>query len=260
MKSTLQALGSVVRVQTSTRETRTGKFYPSCAATGFFYASSSQELYLVTNKHVVYNREQAHFPEILIIHIPIIKSGMTRPIKTHRLKLYDRKTKRKRWQTPDDPRVDIVAIKVDIATIKIDVNEKIGFVPLSNKDTLPEGGQFIIGSPTLVLGFPESPEPDKIQFYDKVLNFPVARFATIATLPQFPFNKRRYFLVDAKLHPGMSGSPVASVPRAIYTKDDTTVYDDVNSYLVGILSAGWPSLELNAVWPAQLIEEAISLK
>lgn len=256
MTSILAAMGSVVRVETSTRELRTGKLYAFGAATGFFYVSSSQELYLVTNKHVVRSEKQAHFPEILIVHIPVIRSGATRATKRLKLRLHDRKTRRKLWQMPNDPRVDIAAVKVDTAVIKIDVNEKAGFGYLSGKDALPKGAEFIIGSPTVVLGFPASPEPDKTQFYDEFLNFPIARFGTIATLPQFPFNKERYFLVDAKLHPGMSGSPVVSVPGSPYTKGGKILLDDGDSYLVGILSAGWPSLELNAVWPVQLVEEA----
>jgi S1-C subfamily serine protease len=138
MTSILAAMGSVARVETSTRELRTGRFYPSFAATGFFYVSSSQELYLVTNKHVVRSEEKAHFPEILTVHVPVIRSGMTRTTKRHRLRLYDRKNKRKLYQTPKDSRVDVAAIKVDTAVIKIDVNEKAGFVPLSGKDTLPK--------------------------------------------------------------------------------------------------------------------------
>jgi S1-C subfamily serine protease len=256
MKSIVGAMGSVVRVETSTRDPRTGRSYFSCAATGFFYANSSQELYLVTNKHVIRDEKKAHFPEILIVHIPVLKSRATRATKTLELRLHDRHTRRKLWQTPKDPRVDIAAVKINRGAVKIDVSEKAFYTYLSGKDALPKGAELTIGSPAVVLGFPESPEPDKIQFYDESLNFPIARFGSIATLPQFPFNKKRYFLVDAKLHHGMSGSPVVSLPGSPSTKDGEIILDDVESYLVGILSAGWPYLELNAVWPARLIEEA----
>jgi hypothetical protein len=125
---------------------------------------------------------------------------------------------------------------------------------LSNKDMLAAGSKFVFGSQAVVFGFPKG------AFYDEFTNFPIARIATIATLPWLPFNKKRCFLVDAKLQEGMSGSPVVSMPRAICEKDNKLVDSDLNCYLLGIFSSEWSwgdePLGLNTVWWPELIEEA----
>ena len=136
-----------------------------------------------------------------------------------------------------------------------------GITELSIKDALPTRSYLSFGSPAVVLGFPGLEGYDT-QLYDEFSNFPVARHATIATWPSFTFTSRplslykeRCFLVDAKLHRGMSGSPVLSLPKSIYTKDGKPVNNDVNYYFAGILSAGSSELELHVVYWAELLEE-----
>lgn len=215
-------------------------------ATGFLYKNKIGQPYLVTNKHVVYSPRDDYYPDFLLAHV---RTDMKAVSKTKPIRFELNKGRVKMWSTPADKRVDIAALKIDEAIIKD------CFVTyLSNEDVLPAGSYFALGSQAIVFGFPKG------AFYDEFTNFPVARMATIATLPWLAFNKQRCFLVDAKLQEGMSGSPVVSMPRSIYEKDSKHVYDDVNCYLLGIFSSEWlwgdEPLGLNTAWWPELIEEA----
>lgn len=257
MQTIFQASASVVRLENRLR-----------LATGFFYKNSSDELYLVTNKHVLYDKRwRSDPPKILRAYIPVwTRKGESRStVIPVTIPLYDRKTRARKWKTPNDRKVDIAALKID-EKLEHDLKGKDpAIVEFSQKhDVLPTGCYLALGSPVVVLGFPGL---EGRQFYDEFSNLPIARHATIATLPPFSFTlpssavherifKQRFFLVDGELGPGMSGSPVVSAPKSIYTKKGEPIYDDVHSYLVGILSAGEPSLKLHAVWWPELIEEA----
>jgi len=246
MKSISKALLSVVRLDVFKSEVGITKNALLSKATGFLYKNSSGQLYLITNKHVVHSPGDDYYPDFLLAYV---RTGMNAPSKTKdiRFELYNDRVKM--WGTPAGKRVDVAALRVDEDMLK-------GcFVAyLSNQDVLPAASYFELGSQAVVLGFPKG------GFYDEFSNFPIARVATIATLPWLAFNKRRCFLVDAKLHEGMSGSPVVSLPRSVYQKNSEPICDDVNSYLLGIFSSEWlwgdEPLGLNTVWPPELIEEA----
>jgi len=165
-----------------------------------------------------------------------------------RLELYA--SKRARWRIPADKKADVAVLPIAYEDLP---GESVA-VPLSNADALPKSCHSTLGSQAMVLGFPKG------AFYDPSSNFPVCRIATIATLPWLTFKKRNCFLIDARLHEGMSGSPVISMPRSIYEKDNKPVYNDVRCYLLGIFSSEWlwggEPLGLNTVWPTDLVEEA----
>ena len=57
----------------------------------------------------------------------------------------------------------------------------------------------------LVIGYPR-------MFYDKVNLFPIVKSGIIASKWQGMLNGKPYFLIDAKLFPGSSGSIVISKP------------------------------------------------
>lgn len=64
-----------------------------------------------------------------------------------------------------------------------------------------------LGQAVLILGFP-------LGFHDTLHNLPIVRSAIIASSFSHPFKGEPYFLTDARLHRGMSGSPViANWPR-----------------------------------------------
>ena len=112
----------------------------------------------------------------------------------------------------------------------------------------------------MVLGYP-------LDFYDELNHFPIARSAGVATWPWFGFDRKPCFLIDARLHPGMSGSPVLSSPgsiigRSTKSTSKSTSKTEQEVFLLGIFSAEmhvqWEPLGLNVVWHASIIEDIIS--
>jgi hypothetical protein len=249
MSTVNKALFSVVRVEAYQRETGITQNALLWGATGFLYENFNKELFLVTNKHVVWDQREGYRPDFLLIYIRSKREVWS---KTKPVRLELRTDVQKKWKGHSDRRIDIAALPLDYK----DLPEDMVALPLSHTDILPKEYNFALGSQALVLGFPKG------AFYDEFSNFPIARIATIATLPWLAFNKKPCFLIDAKLQEGMSGSPVVSMPRAIYEKDGKATYNDVRCYLMGIFSSEWlwggEPLGLHTVWSATLIEETTS--
>lgn len=62
-----------------------------------------------------------------------------------------------------------------------------------------------VGDDALVIGYPRG-------YYDEFSKFPIIKSGIIASKWGMPFNGQPYFLIDAKLFPGSSGSLVISRP------------------------------------------------
>jgi S1-C subfamily serine protease len=99
-----------------------------------------------------------------------------------------------------------------------------------------------------IIGYP-------LGFYDEANNLPVHRRASSASSYGVEFNGKPYFLVDANLHPGTSGSPVVNTHHTLFRRGGCG-----ESYsLFGMHSAqfavGGNPLGLNIVWYANLLPE-----
>lgn len=103
-----------------------------------------------------------------------------------------------------------------------------------------------IGHQTLIVGYP-------MGFYDRIQNFPITKSGTLASPYPIYFERKPFFLIDANLTSGMSGSPVI-VP--------TMGVPSFPASLLGVFSAEYFSrgrrLALNRVWYASLIEQILS--
>lgn len=98
----------------------------------------------------------------------------------------------------------------------------------------------------VVVGYP-------LGFYDKKNNLPVYRKASIASAYGINFGGLPYFLVDANLHEGTSGSPVVNSHHTLFKEGDKK-----EGYkLFGIHSAEHvvdeDPLGLNVVWYADVL-------
>lgn len=253
MASTDKALLSVVRLEMFCNEAGITTNYPAGRATGFLYKNKDGEPRLMTNRHVVCERREDHHPDFVIAHVRVAKGPVSRMTmsrtQTIRFELYE--NGREKWKALSDRRVDIAALEIDGA------GSEWFATWLSAADWLPVDSRLLLGSPVLVCGFPKG------AFYDRFTNVPIARTATVATNPRVAFNKRPCFLLDGNLSEGMSGSPVVSLPGAVYEKDDRPVFDDKDCYLLGVFSAEWlwgnDPLGLHTVWGVDLIEETAQL-
>jgi len=95
--------------------------------------------------------------------------------------------------------------------------------------------------------------------FDRLHNIPVVRNGVAATPNYVPYEGHPCFLVDAQLHPGISGSPVTSAP-GIWKEEcgadvSMTSAPTPAVFLLGVLSADTRGTGLGVVWDARLIRE-----
>lgn len=251
---------------------------PVKTATGFFYAKN-ESIYFVTNRHVVLEEKEGFKPEALRVRLHTGQEDLTKNVD-RTIPLYQ--NGRQLWHVHRNyPRIPI-----DIAVIEFDRKLLQGtFIKTLNEKNLyaKERSSFIPGEDIIVLGFPRG-------LSDTTHNLGLMRNALIASPYGINFTGQPMFLVDANLHPGMSGSPVMTKPRTIIpTKTGFAVSQVPVSSFLGIFSATLSAiipmkektteqrkgdtkeeklqeetkvqeeaLGLGAVWYAELIEEIIA--
>lgn len=124
-------------------------------------------------------------------------------------------------------------------------------------------------SDVIIVGYPKG-------YYDDVNLFPIVKLGIIASRWAVGFQGNPYFLIDAKLFPGSSGSVVLSKPSNIFMQGNLPMYSNQSRFaFLGIFS-GEPKFRedpvvigdltvtqshgfnLGIVWYADLVEEIIS--
>lgn len=164
------------------------------SATGFFYRNGDSD-YLVTNEHVLVDGEG---DQIDVIDILLNNSRDISDYERKSIDLLD----------SEDPKW-IGHSEADIAIIPLDINlDDYANLFYTKSDILPRdavyGGSRIVsgGESSAVVGYPLG--------FTGGNKLPVIRNAMISTPYGVPFNDRPCFLIDARMHDGMSGSPVLS--------------------------------------------------
>ena len=229
---------------------------PVGTATGFFYLKAN-EVYLVTNRHVVRDEKKEHRPNILRLRMHK-SSDEIGPGIDFDVQLY--KNHAPLWFVhPNYPNK-----KIDIAVVKIDqqaVKSGHFFKGLSSDNFLSDSLVISPGEDVMAIGFPRG-------LSDTYHNLPILRTAMISSAYGVHFQNQPMFLIDSNLHPGMSGSPVITRPKNTWQKKDgsTAIMTGTPMYFLGVhsatlgvsLSTGEEPLGLGTVWYAKLIEEIIS--
>lgn len=213
-------------------------------ASGFFYRiMKNDSRYLITNKHVVQRSDfNPNYVEIRLHD----NDNVTKEFNNIRIKI--KENQKALWlEYPDnDIYCDVVAIPLCDGTMTKEYqaifnNSKINFFTRDNVNTImpAEFGKLS------VIGYPKN-------FYDKIHNLPIYRQATIASQYTVHFMDEPYFLIDSKLHNGMSGSPVVSAGSGSYMGIGTG-----GNNLFGIFSEEHEiydePLGLNTVWYAHVL-------
>ncbi|WP_280151646.1 serine protease [Piscinibacter sp. XHJ-5] len=164
-------------------------------ATGFFFERDDR-LFVVTSRHVVFDKPTSHFPSRIEIELHTDASNLTRSIGLSILLYEDGKSV---WrQGKDDAgEIDVAVIELDRSALPADV-EMEAFTPAHLQRSLDE---VEVGSSLLVVGFP-------LGFHDTLHHLPVVRQAAIASSFGLRFQGQGYFLTDARTHRGTSGAPV----------------------------------------------------
>ena len=223
-------------------------------ATGFFYLDDKC-LFLITARHVVMNEATNHRPDSLQVSLHTDANDLRKradlsiPLYVNGIPQW--------WQHPKHGgRVDVVAVSINDPRVLSQ-----HFVTTFNSaDIAPVEQVLPIGQDVLIVGFP-------LGFHDTLHNLPIVRSAIIASSYSHPFKGEPYFLTDARLHRGTSGSPViAHLPSGL-TVDGKTEW---TWRLMGIHSSALDvsdrdsskdeRLALNITWYASLIPEMLPVR
>ncbi len=249
------ALFAVARLETFKRDSRAGVTSKLGTGTGFFYRSKTDTLFLITNKHVVYNRARHYFPDRLRFYVHSNYKYLTK-MKHIDIRLWGKDGK-KVWKGAEYRPIDVAALEIPANSLAGCFFSAFSEGDMLDADTeLLPGRNIDFGLQALAIGYP-------LGFYDENTFLPLARAATVATWPWLNFEGKPCFLVDARVHPGMSGSPVISSTGTIKIRRGSSKPEDVlgstESYLLGILSderTPWGEpLGLNTVWHASIIKK-----
>jgi V8-like Glu-specific endopeptidase len=220
------------------------------SATGFFFVNNDRR-YLITNKHVVVDQEHQIYPDNLVIRV---HTSPTSTVQNREITipLYD-SSNHMLWLEHQDSTVDVVAIPIDN---HIQSGDAIHY--LSSRDMPPPNLLLTVQDNCMIVGYPAG-------FYDNIHNLPITRVGTIASPYRAHFQNQRFFLLDATLHPGTSGSPVILPPTTSRrTIDGTNIGVGLGYFpyrLLGINSGEYSSagaaLGLHRVWYSNLIQEIL---
>ena len=261
MKAPESALFSIARLETYRHDRKAHVTSKLAMATGFFYKTKhdgNEKIFLITNKHVVFDKKEHYFPDKLSLYVHSDSHHLSK-VKKIDLQLWDKSGKRLWKYSRIHSTVDVVALEVKQESL-----DNCFYLTFSKADILSDdinlaGKDIDLGMQLLVLGYP-------LDFYDEMNHFPITRTACVATWPWFNFNREPCFLIDARLHHGMSGSPVLSSPGSIHKtvkpSNQKVIKTEQDVFLLGVFSAEWhmrgEPLGLNVVWHANIIEEIVS--
>ncbi|MDG5778898.1 S1C family serine protease [Haloarculaceae archaeon H-GB2-1] len=210
-------------------------------STGFFYMRKG-EPYLITNRHAFYDIHQdgsvSFQPERIVIRI---RSDHTDPSITnsHSINLYENGNPR--WLEHPNFHIDVAGIPLDLDW---DSNKNTSFAggghwSLPTSENIDDEYGILspeFGDSAVVMGYP---------IIDTTDYLPVLRNALIASQYGRFQRDEPYFLIDANLHEGTSGSPV------IYNRRNSKGQKE--AHLLGIHSGPFDlsqrgSENLNRVW------------
>jgi S1-C subfamily serine protease len=168
---------------------------PLTAATGFFFERGSR-LFLVTSRHVVYDPANKHLPDRIQLTLHADAVDLTRTVVLSVLLYRDGQAD---WRQGEDSggEIDVAVLEIDRAVLP--ANAVLGCFGIGNLQ--PELAAIDVGATVLLPGFP-------LGFYDTLHHLPVVRHAIIASSFGVRFQGQGYFLTDARMHRGSSGSPV----------------------------------------------------
>jgi len=164
-------------------------------ASAFFF-QRDERLFLVTSRHVMFDKPSKHFPDRIEVELhtdPQIMANST----GFSIPLY--RNGKSIWRVGKD-----TAGEIDVAVIEIErsaLPKTAVYRAFTPKNLIGKLDQVEIGSSLLIVGFP-------LGFHDTLHHMPVVRHAVIASSFGMRFQGQGYFLTDARTHRGISGAPV----------------------------------------------------
>ncbi len=213
-------------------------------ATGFFFLRDGY-LYFITNRHVVFDELNNLYPDALQVQVhndpTDLKSHgeLTVPLRS------DNNAPLWREHPTLGRAVDVVAVPINdplvIANWHVDT-----FGPA---DLFDEKLGLPLGQEVIIIGFP-------LGFEDSLHRLPLIRRATLASVYPLPFKGEPYFVTDAWMHRGTSGSPVVAKIFDVATENTSWKLLGVHSASLDVSNRDPTQdarLGLNMAWYASLI-------
>ncbi|HEV2192542.1 MAG TPA: serine protease [Nitrosopumilaceae archaeon] len=264
-------LSTLIRVVSTTLET---------SGSGFFYEKLGKPweehpdvrdiegTWVVTNRHVLLPRigGKEFVPESFTFNLRKIENGVIvwDPITLDKDELL------KRAKLHPNKNVDVAVVDIQDLLNKRGENKVDIRWHAVSKDDLPQNNRSTIevSDDIVAIGYPRG-------FYDEVNVFPIVKSGTIASRWGSNFNGKPYFLIDAKLFPGSSGSIVLTKPKDVYVKDGKLQHTDEKKFsFLGIYSGEpflkeppiesdemtiilKPTFNVGIVWYGYLVEEIL---
>lgn len=188
---------------------------PKGNATGFFFSDNQENLYLVTNKHVIYGERYYENPEPEINQIKLNLHTDPQNLSQNEeviISLLDGQNKK--WLEHPNRDFDVVLIPVSI--------DRQRYVIMPTDKSLIESSNIQVSFEKIfVMGYP-------FGWYDTVNNLPVTRIGHLPSPFKVRFQGKPIMLGDVETHPGMSGGPVF-----MELEDYTTIRGDKRTKHLG---------------------------
>lgn len=205
----------------------------SGTGTGFFFRfleNKEDGTYVpvvITNKHVINGAKKGRL-------ILTKANSNNQPIDKEHFKAYFDNFE-DLWKKHPDDEVDLCAMPIaPFLNEARNRNENLFFISLDNS-LLPQKSQLDDLSALeeiLMIGYPNG-------IWDYINNKPIFRKGVTATHPNFDYNGKKEFMIDAACFPGSSGSPVFIFNEGGYRdKRGNTYLGTSRVILMGILYAG----------------------
>lgn len=231
----IHGISTLIQVQTAAG---------SSQGTGFFYQQLSpadptkdgqwraiEDVWLITNRHVLLPQSPTgeSIPTSLTFHLRKITNGsiVWEPITLDQPSIISRA------KLHANPAIDVCAIRVlDLITEKLKSGEQyLNWYGVSNENLAGQNKiNSHVASDAVVIGYPRG-------FYDQVNVFPIVKSGIIASRWGANFQGQPYFLIDAKLFPGSSGSIVISKPTDVVVEDGKVFHSKEKQFaFLGIFS------------------------
>lgn len=228
-----------------------------------------EETWLVTNRHVVLPKinGQELIPDTFSFHLRKIENSNLawEPITLTK----DELLSRTRFHRISDVDVCVVSI-LDLITERIKGGKKYMNWYAVHSEQLPGNNNISVevADDAVIIGYPRG-------YYDNVHLYPIVKSGIIASRWGVPFKGNPYFLIDAKLFPGSSGSIVVSKPQQIAIVDGKIMYAKEKQFAFLGIYSGEPFLQdhpielddmtiirkkgfdLGIVWYGYLVDEII---
>ncbi len=168
---------------------------PMGSATGFFYFKNNN-LYLITNKHVIYGNkffEKTTKAEINKFKL-FLHTNVSNLKDNQSLEIILIKDTKNLWLEHNDPKIDIVVIPIEIDRTK--------YIIAPVDDSLLDIEKLVINFEKIfVMGYPYG-------WFDRENNLPITRIGHLSSPFGVPFMGNPIMLGDVETHRGMSGGPV----------------------------------------------------